>query len=110
MTRKEKANIDKKTGWLFRESWLGMFRALPDEDAGRLIKAVAAGLDGDTFESDDASTWAMARMMVTELLENRETYRKLCEQNQRNALLRNKKEQKEEQNEDENDTDELPFG
>ena len=41
--------------FLFKKSWEEDFRKLPDEEAGKLIKAIYAHVNGESVELEDAA-------------------------------------------------------
>lgn len=85
MTRSEKTS---RSGWLFRESWMPIFRDLPSEQAGQLIKYVAAAVTGDDLPDVDPTLMVMGHMMVDELMASREKYEALVERNRKIAAAR----------------------
>lgn len=53
--------------FIFKRSWGEVFQALPDEDAGRLIKALYDHADGVDVELEDATLAAVYKSFAQEM-------------------------------------------
>ena len=70
---------------MLNNEWAKMFAGLPDEQAGRLIKAAFACHLGEDVEIDDPILAAVFDMIESVILQNRESYEKTCERNAENG-------------------------
>lgn len=70
---------------MLNNEWAKMFAGLPDEQAGRLIKAAFACHMGEDVEIDDPILAAVFDMIESVIIQNRESYEKTCERNAENG-------------------------
>lgn len=70
---------------MLNNEWAKMFAGLPDEQAGRLIKAAFACHLGEDVEIDDPILAAVFDMIEEVIAQNRESYEKTCERNAENG-------------------------
>ena len=70
---KEKKNL------LFMHSWMALFKTMPSQEAGDLIKAVCAFVQGENVDLENPLVLAMFNFIKGQIEENTEAYRAKCE-------------------------------
>ena len=70
---KEKKNL------LFMHSWMALFKTMPSQEAGDLIKAVCAFVQGEKVDLENPLVLAMFNFIKGQIEENTEAYRAKCE-------------------------------
>ena len=70
---KEKRNL------LFMHSWMALFKTMPSQEAGDLIKAVCAFVQGEKVDLENPLVLAMFNFIKGQIEENTEAYRAKCE-------------------------------
>lgn len=70
----------KKQGYVIYKSWHPVFKSLPDEAAGKLLKAMAAFQDGEDITLDDPMLSAFFTMIKHTFVLDAEKYAEVCEQ------------------------------
>ena len=70
---KEKRNL------LFMHSWMALFKTMPSQEAGDLIKAVCAFVQGENVDLENPLVLAMFNFIKGQIEENTEAYRAKCE-------------------------------
>lgn len=63
-----------KKSFVIYESWAQMIEAMPEEQAGKLIKAICAGQLGDSYDTEDAMVDAMLAMIRPQLNADQKKY------------------------------------
>lgn len=53
--------------FLFRKSWGEIFKALPDEKAGQLIKAISIHINGEDAALEDATLNSVLKALTKEI-------------------------------------------
>ena len=70
---KEKKNL------LFMHSWMALFKTMPSQEAGDLIKAVCAFVQGENVDLENPLVLAMFNFIKGQIEDNTEAYRAKCE-------------------------------
>ena len=73
-----------KGNLILEKDWRKLFCELPDEDAGKLIKAAFSCHDGEAVTLDNPVLGAVFSMIKGKIIENDAKYQKKCEQNAKN--------------------------
>lgn len=74
----------RRSNLILNNEWESLFNGLPDDKAGKLIKAAFACHVGKEVKIDDPVLGAVFEMMATVIRENAEKYEQKCEQNAKN--------------------------
>lgn len=77
--------MDKKSFVMYM-SWMPMLKAMPDEQLGKLMKAVACYQTGEEYDPDDPMVAAIWEMFRATFDEDAAKYEEKCEQNKQIAL------------------------
>ena len=72
---------------MLNTEWEVLFASLPDEQAGKLIKAVMACHAGKATRIDDPVLSSVFAMMESVIIKNREAYERKCETNAKNGSM-----------------------
>lgn len=73
-----------KSNLILDKDWRDMFCALPDDKAGKLIKAAFMCHEGEHVEIEDPVLSAVFAMIANKIKENADKYERKCEQNAKN--------------------------
>ena len=69
----------EKSGYVMYKSWTPLIQSIPDEAAGKLLKAITAFQNGDDVEIDEPMINAVFQMMKQTFIIDDEKYRETCE-------------------------------
>ena len=69
----------EKKNFLFMDSWMELFKTMPSQEAGDLIKAVCAFVQGEKVDLENPLVLAMFNLIKGQIEENTEAYRAKCE-------------------------------
>ena len=69
----------EKKNFLFMDSWMALFKTMPSQEAGDLIKAVCAFVQGEKVDLENPLVLSMFNFIKGQIEENTEAYRAKCE-------------------------------
>ena len=61
---------EDKRGFLFRDSWITLFKSMPSQEAGDLIKSVCAYVRGNAVKIENPLILAMFNYIKEQIEEN----------------------------------------
>lgn len=82
----------KKDNFLISEKWGVVFKSLPDEKAGQLIKAIYEIRENPNYQMEDPVLTAIFELMKDFIIENERKYQEKCEKMAANGKIKKPKE------------------